>query len=531
MYPSVTNLDKIEVLYGDAISIRDLDGYEAEAYKNSLKKTAKLSKSSAGLEGASSSMIDSKKSLKFSPSIKHDSKNSKDDDDEINWQTNSAVMFRRLPTSSRNDEFDQHLRTRPLQRVDYLAEQKEIRARAWETMLARTAKRDAQCEETLRKVLNTDDFKSAKIYVYSQQKLNFKNLSFSELRTRLSNEKDVTYTYSQDFVSQTISVVDEAMEKLKQKEDNIKHFLTPSGFTYPKPKTRADLIVHPKRPSDARIDDLKDPWQGDAAPADRNENVPLETLQLEKGYSVQVRSGDMFGSLVPVQFSRPFELKLVGDRNKLPRGVLTAGDNGDKDPNAFRSIHLGGDDQAKIIEQAAIKEKEDWAKKVVVDSLSVKIGNFHPRDRPLQIDRTADILKDAPNRNALKFIREYKSSKGRDLKYDTTPLTILSKGPFVQNASEKALLRTADKTKFITARDMELTADGKTADGKDPIDFKRFINKNANSNKLISKISKKVHPPQDKSVDQECYDKTRWQHTSDQKLLLNLSQKRQMKDE
>ena len=65
----------------------------------------------------------------------------------------------------------------------------------------------------------------------------------------------------------------------------------------------------------------------------------------------------------------------IGDRKKLPRGYLTSGYAGDKDPNAFRSIHLGGDDQAKIIEQAAIKEKEDWLSKVVVDSLSVKIGN------------------------------------------------------------------------------------------------------------------------------------------------------------
>ena len=182
--------------------------------------------------------------------------------------------------------------------------------------------------------MGTNDTKNTKIYVYSQQKLNFRNLAFADLRTRLAKEKDVTYTYSHDFVSQTISVVDEAMvkllsllssmlsillsssliikEKQKQKEDNIKHFLTPSGFTYPKPKTRADLITHPKRPSDARIDDLKDAWQGDAAPIDRNENVPLEVLQLEKGYSVQVRSGDMFGSLKTAEFSRPFELKLVG---------------------------------------------------------------------------------------------------------------------------------------------------------------------------------------------------------------------------
>ena len=129
--------------------------------------------------------------------------------------------------------------------------------------------------------------------------------------------------------------------------------------------------------------------------------------------------GDLFGTLEPIEFERPFDLRLVGDRAKLPRGKVTAGDK--QDPAAMRSIHLGGEGQAKIIEDALEKEKEDWKKKVVVDSLSIKIGGFKERDKVLQFQRTKDILDGEPNRLALKHLRTKKSVTGtHSLTYSLT---------------------------------------------------------------------------------------------------------------
>ena len=35
---------------------------------------------------------------------------------------------------------------------------------------------------------------------------------------------------------------------------------------------------------------------------------------------------------------------------------------------------IGGENQARIVEEAMLKEKNDWLSKVVVDNLSVKVG-------------------------------------------------------------------------------------------------------------------------------------------------------------
>ena len=178
---------------------------------------------------------------------------------------------------------------------------------------------------------------------------------------------------------------------------------------------------------------------------------------------------------------------------------MTAGDK--QDPAAMRSIHLGGEGQAKIIEDALEKEKEDWKKKVVVDSLSIKIGGFKERDKVLQFQRTKDILDGEPNRLALKHLRTKKSvtgthsltthllthsltHSGRDLHYETAPLSIMQSGPFVQNAAQKALMRGVDRTKFITAKEI-------VSPDQIPTDFYRFINSDANAKKILTVLSKK----------------------------------------
>ena len=62
--------------------------------------------------------------------------------------------------------------------------------------------------------------------------------------------------------------------------------------------------------------------------------------------------------LEPLQFSRPFELKLVGSRKKLPRGVVSEENLRSKDPNFFRSVHIGGEEKLKMLADAKVQEKE-----------------------------------------------------------------------------------------------------------------------------------------------------------------------------
>lgn len=44
-----------------------------------------------------------------------------------------------------------------------------------------------------------------------------------------------------------------------------------------------------------------------------------------------------------------------------------------QDPAAFRSVHLGGAGQARIVQEAADKERAAWAAKVVVADTSFKV--------------------------------------------------------------------------------------------------------------------------------------------------------------
>ena len=70
---------------------------------------------------------------------------------------------------------------------------------------------------------------------------------------------------------------------------------------------------------------------------------------MEEGYKTQIKPEMLFGALKPVTFEREFQLKLVGDRTKLPRGPLTGGQACDYDADCFKSVHVKGEKVNMII--------------------------------------------------------------------------------------------------------------------------------------------------------------------------------------
>jgi hypothetical protein len=175
---------------------------------------------------------------------------------------------------------------------------------------------------------------------------------------------------------------------------------------------------------------------------------------------------------------------------------------------------------------------------VVVDTIDFKSTGFVVRDKAIQMNRTNDILKGEPKKEALVQIRNKRSEKGRDLSYTTAPLSIFSKHePYIPNETKNVLLRTSDPKKFITSQRFDNTNNNtnnnntkniainnkNTAitnnkhhnnntnnnnindDDEDdssmsntnqkPVDFKLYINKYAgNETKLIGAIAKRKHP-------------------------------------
>ena len=538
MYPTAESLNKLELLYGEAITRADMDGTLRDQFMENYERQQKQQQQ----------RVETPKAQNISnhgESLLNTNNNNNNNNNNINTSTGRVNREVYQPTDCRNPGFELHLQTRPLHRINYMEETRSLRQLAWEEMLKRREKREETYKTNLRTVLGEAAYKQAmingdgpKIYLYSQQKLNFKEKAFDLLRHRISEDKNATYTYSKDFVSQTICIVDE--EKL-EKDEKIKsqsEWLTQRGFQYPKPKTSKELLLHPQRPSESRIEDLKEPFRDILdIPISAGSTTDPTLRELEKGFKTQIPTNGLFGSLKPVTFEREFELKLVGNREKLPRGGLTGGT--EIDPHAFRSVHLGGDNQARIIAEAAEKEKKDWNDKVIVDNLTIKVGGFKIRDKPLQVNRTQDILHDEPKRKELINLRHRTSHLGEDWSYAPAPLSILNAEPYVSNQAATALLRTTNPDKFITSGKLVMASSATRNNNNNnsnnallrnssfaseesdstsnndeegnhhsaqyrgssskPLDFTRYIHKDTFNPKLMSAIARRKHPPQDRN--------------------------------
>ena len=458
MYPPADSLSTLELLYGEAISKADMDGTLKKEFIENFDLTRKTS--AARLSA----------SLRKSEQV-------------VVSQTNHNLNEVQAKIDCWNSDFELHLNTRPVRKVDHLAENRSLRMQAWEDMLRRKEVRDFKASESLKDITIGLD-KEPKIYLYSTQSLNFKEMAIKKLREKVAKDRNASYTYSENFMSQTVSAVDIELDAKKNAMEGKNQWLTPSGFQYPKRRTTKELIVHPKKPTDARIDDLRDPFRDQLDIKKENYSSDKTMRDLEKSYATQIKSEKYFGTLEPMTFERPFQLKLVGDKQQLPRGNIVEG--GKKDDNFFRSVHVGGEAQLKLMEEAQQKEREDWLSKVVVDSAAFKVGGFKVKDKPLQMDRGKDLLKDEPQQVALKMLYKRESHLGKDFGHKQTPITIMNLEKYVQNQSQQALVRKTDQTKFITT---------KLLDGTDPkarpLDFTRYIHKDTYADKVMAALSTK----------------------------------------
>jgi hypothetical protein len=470
LYPLADSLNKVELLYGEAISRTDLDGTAAEAQRLQQVKEKKALMEARRLE--ESYTEDPAESTKL-----HSAASANAESPDKKKATRREEESRCPPTDCWNPTFTSYFTSRPEHRVDYLSEQQKLLKEAYEQGLRRMAKREEVATETITRVMGPENA-NAKIYIYGSQSQNFMAKALSSLRTRISKETaGATYTFSKDFISQTVCVVDEDADRAAIKAEKASHYLTPSGFVYPKPKTLQDLITHPKKPSDSRIEALKEQYDGDLPKnLKSNSAEDIANLALERGYTNRIRGGNDFGKLKWPEYKKEFDLKDVGSRTVLPRGAILVGGQGDKDPKGFQSVHIGGEGRAKLVEEDEERAKKEWMDKVVVDSLSFQMDGFVTRDKTLQFQRTNDILHGEPNRKVLKYLRSRKSVGGRDFSYAPPPLSITSQGEYM--GSGKAMIgRVADPNKFIQ------TKDGETKD------FVRFIDKNANAPKIMCVLS------------------------------------------
>ena len=444
LFPQVNGLNELELLYGEAVSRIDLNGTLSENMR--CGGTRSNSKVAAG----TSKIIRTDTAVVSMPESEKMRKKTNDN------PPSSCGKSRRYPlTEYWNKNFEDHLQSRLKHRHNFIMENALTRKRAIEQAAISRHLRDEEDKKVVQKIFGLEAVRDgkAKIHCMSNHSMNFKTLAQDNLKESFRGVKDITFTYSRDFVSQTICLGKDLSQSASYEEGK-RFWLTPSGFMVNKPRTKKELLQHPKRPSEGRIEDLHIPFEEQGKDNRSNLLESSEENDSEKGFKTRFEVIKFFGMNNPIKFQRNIDVRKIGDNKKLPRGKSTGGGYGDVDKEYWRSIFNGGEAAVAKQKQEAAEEREKWREKVIVDSPSVKVSGFKIRDKSIPADRTKDILRDTPRRQWLKKLRDRKSITGKiDLSYQEAPFTAMNIGEWVPNASKNVMLRISDKSKFMTTAD------------------------------------------------------------------------------
>jgi hypothetical protein len=556
IYPLADSLNKIELLYGEAISRTDMDGTLKKEFLTSFKgKRNRNTRSSSTLGGSRpnsrGSSSPSRPGSRPGTSESHPSLSSKrgsqselqqgsgagagqqqqEEEDDEESQEESPERRKREFTDCRNPEFESYLQHRPTHRINHLKENIEKRKEAYLNLLYRRERKQEQYKDSLKKTYPTltdeeiSEGKYPHIHTYSTQSENYKIKVMNSLREEMKKNPTTVYTMSPDFISQTICIIDEDLY-LKKEINALNNsssstgvektnWLTAKGFLYPKPKTFQEIYEHPKKPTLTRIDDLKEPFLDilDKKPDKYSTAAGVDSLDLElftkreKNFHTQFHLDGIFGGLSEPQYEKEFELSKIGHPSDLPRGKLL--NKKTKNSEFFQSVFIGGEKQQQMIQEAEEKDRKEWESKVIVDNKTFQVGHFVIHDKPLQFQRYDNILRDPPKKKIFKDLYEKKG-------FETTPLSVFVDEPYAAKNSNNTIGRDYCPEKFMTAKLLptlnpsttekekkEETTVSKTRrtlnQSAKPQDFIRYLNPDTIKGDLYSKVVKKKHATIDKT--------------------------------
>ncbi|XP_067854781.1 uncharacterized protein cfap92 isoform X2 [Heptranchias perlo] len=230
------------------------------------------------------------------------------------------------------------------------------------------------------------------VHIYSIQALNTTEQAKELLRQEMATKLNQGFTYNQDFLTATMDPVDIDNERKREKERSKAAWLTFDGFRYPGFKSSMESNEHPKRPDQARINELKKAWKENILHA----NIHVPILQRNR-WKWNARHED-------------FELYKKVHYESAPV-----------------SIHLAGDSLRAEQLETVHRNYEDWRSKVIVDNTRIKccrraIGTELQTTGPkvsTQLDQVKGLLNDKPKRASLKqpitFLKHTTYSNAEDL--------------------------------------------------------------------------------------------------------------------
>ncbi|KAL4140863.1 hypothetical protein PRNP1_015143 [Phytophthora ramorum] len=386
LFPTAQMLLEIESKYGESITLEDIHGtsggksrVSSSSELNNLAEEANVGQHTAG-------------------------------------STRHRANKLKAPTDSTNASFEQSRQSRV--EKNFLVERKKHSNQLQAEYMERK-----QIAEML------EDKSQAPVYLYSGQKLRTQDALQEKQRDRLAKDRHATYTYSRDFQSLALSMVNpEALQQTEELEDR-KKWTTQRGFIYPAPRQPGEYYKHVNAPSEARREDLRQPFVD-------NVNHPKP---------VSRESGGL-GSGKGPEFST------------LPsKDMVFGGTNGDGTVNAeyFKSVHLCGDGLRLEMEEALKKEQDEWERRLVVDKKQLKFlahGNICslPREKPSQLDKISDILRGPAHSKPIRIVKNATLPSGKRVTLEKAPVTIHNQEEYVGcvAATFASTLRPSDSNQF-----------------------------------------------------------------------------------
>jgi len=414
LFPLPSMILQVESRYGESISVQDIDGSEPKPLRQ--MKSTKW-EAGASLRDATNSMAGAADTLAL--------------DDTLETPTVGGLLKAKKTHGKAALDMDNsaYLEARANWRPkDYLTEQRQaavdMRRAARRRMREAWSEREAAYRE------------NGPTFVYSGQTLQFTEAQKRELASKLSMDTKATYTYSADFQSLAVMMVDEDKMRRDAQLASKAKWTTPGGFVYPPAKTRAELIRHPKQLSEARREDLRAEWV-------ENEMHPKPVSRQSK-----LAPGQQEFDATPSK-----ELDIFANNAEL------------YGKNFFQSVFLGGDAATRAREAARLKAKEEneWKAKVVVDSIQFTAhGNTRGQtdqrnNAPSQLDKCNDFLAPIPggeraNAKSLRIVRNARLPSGKNVPLRALPPACINVDEYEDPPDFATSFRKDEPSKF-TATD------------------------------------------------------------------------------
>ncbi|XP_072521556.1 uncharacterized protein cfap92 [Salminus brasiliensis] len=220
-------------------------------------------------------------------------------------------------------------------------------------------------------VAKVDDGQPA--HNYSVQKMNCTALAHELLRKEMAKVPACRFSYNQNYHSFTVDPVDmEAALKASELKSRAA-WRTCDGFIYPGFRSSIESNVHPKRPDEARVEELKKPWK--------------ENLLHRNTLSATLNRSRWPWS----QHHEDFQLYAK------PHAVFS--------PEPPVSIYLSGESLRQEQLQTANAQYSRWLKKILPTKDSEgsrRVPEFKCHMRQDGLDKLQDLLKDKPMKPSLR---------------------------------------------------------------------------------------------------------------------------------